>query len=63
MAGHTIQSHLKTADNQKGTISNSNLEIAGLLILWLVIEKVAPALKKKHITQFTNKSPSVSWVT
>jgi hypothetical protein len=56
----TVKSQLKTVDNQKGTILKSYLETGGLLILWLEIEKVAPALKEKHITLLTGNSPSVS---
>jgi hypothetical protein len=37
--------------------------MAGILILWLVTEKVATALREKHVALFTNNSPSVSWVT
>jgi hypothetical protein len=60
---NTVKSQLKTVPNQKGAISNSDLEMAGLLMLWLVIEKVASALREKHVALSTNNSPSVSWVT
>jgi hypothetical protein len=44
-----------------GTISNSDLEMAGLLMLWLAIEGVCGLLQKKHITLFCNNSPSIGW--
>jgi hypothetical protein len=36
--------------------------MAGLLLLWLCLEGVAPDLAHKHIALFGNNSPSVSWV-
>jgi hypothetical protein len=38
------------------------LEIAGLLFLWLCVEAIAPDLAHKHITLFSDNSPTVSWV-
>ncbi len=35
-----IRTIIKTLQNQMGTISNSDLKMAGLLILWLAIEEV-----------------------
>ena len=37
--------------------------MAGLLILWLVLEGVCPSLREKHVTLFSDNSPTVSWVT
>jgi hypothetical protein len=36
--------------------------MAGLVILWLVIEGVCLNLHKKWVTHFSNKFPTVSWV-
>ena len=49
-------------NNPSGTITNSNLKMAGLLLLWLVMEKVCPPLTKKHIALFSINTPTVSWV-
>jgi hypothetical protein len=46
-----------------GTISNSYLEMAGLLMLWLAIEGVCGPLQEKCITLFCNNSPSIGWAT
>ena len=58
-----ISSDLVSFDNPSGTINNSDLEMAGLLLLWLCIEGVAPDLAHKHIALFSDNSPTVSWVT
>jgi hypothetical protein len=46
-----------------GRLTNSNLEMVGLVILWLVIEGVYHNLCKKRVTLFSDNSPTVSWVT
>ena len=38
----------------KGDITNSDLEMAGLLILWLVIEEVCPQLQSAYVALFSN---------
>jgi hypothetical protein len=43
-------------------ITNSDLEMAGLLILWLVIESVCGNLREKHVALFSDNSPTVGWV-
>ncbi len=45
-----------------GHISNSNLEMPGLLLLWLVMESVCRNLREKRVTLFSNNSPTVGWV-
>ncbi len=42
-------------------LTDSNLEIAGLVILWLVIEGLCHNLNKKQITLFSDNSPTQSW--
>jgi hypothetical protein len=49
--------------NPTGRLTNSDLEMAGLVILWLVIEGVCHNLREKQITLFSDNLPSVSWVT
>ena len=39
-----IQDMVCTYENPKGPITNLDLELAGLLICWLVMEEVAPCL-------------------
>ena len=48
--------------NKGGTITNSDLEMAGLLLLWLMIEHVCTSLVEKRVALFSDNSPSVSWV-
>ena len=48
--------------NPKGTITNSDLELVGLVLLWLMMEHVCGPLAEKRITLFSNNSPTVSWV-
>jgi hypothetical protein len=57
-----IKASLQTRENPSGTITNSDLEMAEILILWLVMEKVCPPLKEKHVALFSNNTPTVSWV-
>jgi hypothetical protein len=45
-----------------GRITNSDLEMACLLFLWLVIESVCGDLREKHVALFSNNSPTVGWV-
>ncbi len=44
------------------TITNSDLEMAGLLSLWLVMETVCDDLRKKSVAFFNSNFPSVGWV-
>jgi hypothetical protein len=43
-------------------ITNSNLKMAGLLFLWLVMESVCGNLRKKRVALFSNNLPMVGWV-
>ena len=52
----------KTNSGQKGTLTNSDLEMAGLLLLFLVMEKVCDLQRGNHIALFSDNSPTVSWV-
>jgi hypothetical protein len=58
-----IKNNIKTSQNPKGKISNSDLEMAGLLMLWPIIEGVCKDLCKKRIALFSNNSLTVGWVT
>jgi len=46
----------------EGVITNSDLKMAGLLLLWLVMESVCGSLREKRVALFSNNSPTVGWV-
>jgi len=48
--------------NKQGTLTNSDLEMAGLLLLWLMIKHVCSGLAEKRVALFSDNSPTVSWV-
>ena len=58
----SITSQLQTESNPTGRITNSDLEMAGLVFLWLAMEHIVGDLKHKHILLLSDNSPSVSWV-
>ncbi len=58
-----IKQDIKTFSNPLGRLSNSDLKMAGLVILWLVIEGVCVDLQEKRVTLFSDNSPTVGWVT
>jgi hypothetical protein len=47
---------------QLKTITNSDLEMAGLLFQWLVMETVCDDLREKRVALFSNNLPTVGWV-
>ena len=46
----------------KGKIKNSDLEMTGLLMLWLVMEEVYPNLRAAYVAFFNDNSPTIGWV-
>jgi hypothetical protein len=58
-----IKRDMKTVTNPSGRLSNSDLEMAGLVILWLIIEGIGVDLREKRVTLFSDNSPTVGWVT
>ncbi len=58
-----IQSNIRSFDNPTGTIKNSDLEMAGLLLFWLAMEGVCGHLQEKQIALFCDNFPSIGWVT
>ena len=56
-----ISRDIVSDDNPDGRITNSDLELAGLLMLWLVMEEVC-AVRDAHIALFSDNSPTVHWV-
>jgi hypothetical protein len=57
-----IRDRLVSWTNPNGSITNSDLEMAGLLLLWLVMEEVCPDLACKHAALFSDNQPTVCWV-
>ena len=47
---------------RKGNITNSDLEMAGLLMLWLVMEEVFPKLRAVYVALFSDNSHTIGWV-
>ena len=56
-----ISSSIVSDHNPGGTITNSDLEMAGLLVLWLVMETVCD-VTNAHVALFSDNSPTVHWV-
>jgi hypothetical protein len=56
-----ISTDLVSFENPTGKINNSDLELAGLLLLWLCLEGTDLALK--HVALFSDNSLTISWVT
>jgi hypothetical protein len=48
--------------SQGGKLTNSDLELAGLVLFWLMIEHVCTMLREKKVALFSNNSPTVSWI-
>ena len=58
----TIKNNLVSASNPKGTISINDLEMAGILLAWLVLEQVAEnQLTYKHVGIFCDNMSTVMW--
>ncbi len=57
-----ITANVVSNKNPKGKITNSDLELAGLVILWLIMEHVCGSLAEKQVALFSDNSPTVSWV-
>jgi hypothetical protein len=57
-----ITNDIVSDKNPNGRITNSDLEMAGLLLLWLVMEDVCPTVADAHVALFSDNSPTVHWV-
>ena len=57
-----IKADINTQRNPKGRITNSDLELAGLLLLWLIMEEVCPLTLACHCGLFSDNQPTVHWV-
>jgi hypothetical protein len=58
-----ITENIKSDSNPKEMITNSNLEMAGLLLVFFVMEEITCDLKEKNIALFRDNTPTISWVT
>ena len=57
-----IQAGLISRDNRGGCLSINDLELAGLLITWLIMEAICPTLTERNVAIFSDNQPSVHWV-
>jgi hypothetical protein len=57
-----VTANVRSFSNPMGTITNSDLEMAGVLILWLVMEVVCQPLQEKRVVLFSNNSPEKRWM-
>ena len=59
-----VKDEVITHLNPRGSITNSDLECAGLVLLWLVMEAILPlnAPEVAHVALFSDNAPTVSWV-
>ena len=57
-----ISNNVISASNTSGMLTNSDLKMAGLLLLWLIMETICPTLTDAHIALFSDNSPMVHWV-
>jgi len=55
-----IQNNVVSKANPTGKISNSDLEMTGLLLQWLVLERIAD-LAHSHVACWCNNMPTVAW--
>ena len=55
-----IKDQVVSFDNPTGTITNSDLEMAGLLLHYLVLENLTD-LKHVHVAAWCDNTPTVSW--
>ena len=46
----------------KGDISNPDLEMTGLLMLWIVMEEVCPKLREAYVAFFSDNTPTIGWL-
>ena len=57
-----IKASLISPQNPNGSLSINDLEMAGFLFTWLVMEAICTDLRQKNIALFSDNSPSISWV-
>ena len=52
---------VKSAQNSTGTLSINNLELAGMVLNWLVLEDLGVSLHHAHIALYCDNTSAVSW--
>jgi len=57
-----IQAEVVSHANPRGRISNSDLEMMGLLLQWVVLEQVSN-LQHAHVACWCDNTPTVAWAT
>ena len=57
-----IKAEINSESNPTGKLTNSDLECAGLLMLWLVMEDVCKITSGDRVALFSDNQPTVSWV-
>ena len=56
-----IQNELFSHTNTKGRLTINDLELAGLVLGWLVLEYVVADMRFKRIESFCDNKPAVAW--
>ena len=58
-----IQQQLISASNKAGNLTINDLELAGILLAWLVLEKITPpSLQHAHTGIFCDNNSAVAWM-
>lgn len=57
-----IKAEINSSSNRTGKLTNSDLEMAGMLLLWLVMEEVCDLSSGARVAVFSDNQPTVSWV-
>ena len=48
--------------NTKGRLTINDLELAELVLEWMVLEYVVEDMKFKHIVSFCDNTPELAWI-
>jgi hypothetical protein len=57
-----VEKRLVSDSNPTGDITNSDLEMAGVLLQWLILEQITTeSLQHKHVGIFSDNTPTVAW--
>ena len=56
-----IQRRVVSFSNPNGDITNSDLEMAGVLLEWLALERIGVRLRHEHVGVYCDNTPTVAW--
>ena len=56
-----VTASVRSFSNPISIITNSDLELAGVLILWLMMEAVCQPLHEKRVALYSDNTPTVGW--